>query len=212
MMTVALFASLFVLTGCSQTAAPVGNQTRGASNPNSQEDGSNSNRDNARAGRRMPDFGQPQRQPDIRGLVKSIVGNEATVLKIDMGQRQASSTPEMGTSTKEGAALSFGNPNSPGGRMPAGGPGGPGGFGGPGEQTENSRVKMLEELKKISTGEEKIILPVGIQMLKSSRNDETKKMEMVEASLSDITADKTVTIWLNAQITDKKVAEFVLIN
>ena len=35
---------------------------------------------------------------------------------------------------------------------------------------------------------------------------------MIEASLSDITPDKSITIWLNSDVTDKKVAEFVLIN
>jgi hypothetical protein len=84
-------------------------------------------------------------------------------------------------------------------------------MGGPGgAQDENSRATMLAELKKISTGEEKVIIPVGIKMLKSSANG--TKREMVEANLSDITNDKMITIWLNQSVTDKKVAEFVLIN
>lgn len=210
-MPAALLALLLVLSGCSQSVKQNDGRTSQGDNRGNQEEGSASaDRGDTRNSRRMPDFGQPQRQPDIRGLVKSIVGNEVTILKVDMGQRRASSTPEAGTSTdnKEGASLSLGGPGA-GGRMPAGGPGG---FGGPGEQPENNRANMLEELKKISTGEEKITIPVGIQMLKASRDGSAKKMEMVEASLSDITADKMVTVWLNSQISDKKVAEFVLIN
>jgi hypothetical protein len=49
-------------------------------------------------------------------------------------------------------------------------------------------------------------------MLKSSVNADTNKREMVEATLADITADKFITIWLNTSVTDKKVADFILIN
>ena len=77
----------------------------------------------------------------------------------------------------------------------------------------------------MSTGEEKIIIPVGIKMMKSSSNASTGKREMVEATLADITTDKTLMIWLNANIaasttatgtstatSDRKIADFVLIN
>ena len=64
----------------------------------------------------------------------------------------------------------------------------------------------------MSTGEEKVIIPVGIQMLKADPNNTGKQRTMVEATISYITADKMVTIWLDATVTDKKVASFVMIN
>ena len=35
---------------------------------------------------RSPDFGQPERQPDAMGIVKSVTGNEVTILKLDMSK------------------------------------------------------------------------------------------------------------------------------
>jgi len=197
-----LFLTLaLVLTGCSKNS-----QVTKEQNSRSGENGRE---------RRMPDFGQPERQPDIRGVVKSVLSNEVTVLKIDLPNpgHNASSTSASGTirnneqEGKAGAALAVtgsGARMMPGGGMMAGGPGGPG------EQNSDSRAQMLEKLKEMSTGEEKIIIPVGIKMLKGEMSD--KKRTMVEATLADITADKSITVWLNSSITDKKVAEFVLIN
>lgn len=163
---------------------------------------------------RMPDFGQPKRQADIRGVVKSITGNEVAILKMDInaGGRRASSSSENANSenTKNSPSVSLSGasvPGSGGGRM-----GGMGGPGGPGGEPMTDRSAMLEELKKMSTGEDRVIIPVGIQMLKSSSNTETNKREMVEATLEDIKSDKMITIWLNNSVTDKKVAEFILIN
>ena len=157
----------------------------------------------------MPDFGQPKEQPDIRGIVKSIVGNQVTVLKLDRPQNASEQNDE---TKKEDSDTASGNnakiPVRMGGTgMMMGGPGGrPGG-----EDESSTREDMLERIKAMSTGEETITIPVGIQMLKPS-SDGSKKMEMVEASLSDIAADKSITVWLNKDITDKKVASFVLVN
>jgi hypothetical protein len=99
-----------------------------------------------------------------------------------------------------------------GGEMPGGGRGGNVAGGGVAGENADSRAQMLAKLKEMSTGEETITIPVGIQMLKSSTNTDNGKREMVEASIADLSADKTITVWLNAAVTDKKVAEFVLIN
>jgi hypothetical protein len=159
---------------------------------------------------RRPDFGQPDRPADIRGLVKSIVGNEATVLKLDMGANRASSTPEnkSGSTTDKTARLSLGGSQA----MRTGGPGGMGGAGRPGEQDSDTRAQMLAKLKEMSTGEEKIIIPVGIKMMKPSSDAASGRREMVEATLADVTSDKNIIVWLNASISDKKVADFVIIN
>jgi hypothetical protein len=85
-------------------------------------------------------------------------------------------------------------------------------FGGPGGGTDSSRAEMLEKIKEMSTGEDKIIIPVGIRMLKFDSSSDNKQREAIEAVLSDVSADKTITVWLNHDIKDKKVAEFVLIN
>lgn len=207
--SVSFLALTLVLTGCaksSQTAKNAGNN------------------DASRSGRmRQPDFGQPDRAPDVRGIVKSVVGNEVTVLKIDMpaGGFQASSTPRQENGAENNPAR-----NAAGLAGPVGGGMMPGGAGGPGEQTTESRAQMLARLKELSTGEEKIIIPVGIQMLKMDTSD--GKRTMVEATLADITADKNLTVWLSSgasagnsatstasttiMAAERKIAEFVLIN
>jgi hypothetical protein len=86
-----------------------------------------------------------------------------------------------------------------------------GGPPGQGNQTSETRAQMLEKMKAMSTGEEIVVIPIGIQMLKSGDNTAGEKAEMVEASLKDMTADKMVTIWVDGNVKDKKVASFVLI-
>lgn len=208
-----LFAFLLVLSGCSQKQA-TGNIT----NPG--QAGAPGGR-----GSKMLDFGQPSRQADIRGIVKSIVGNEVDILKVDIrggrGGNNASSTEASSTNPSNNqapvASLNVGGNGAPsgqggnrqgGGNRGFGGQGGQGGAGG----APVDRTAMLAQLKAMSTGEDKIIIPVGIKMLKTSIDTNTKQRTAVEATLSDVTADKTITIWLDSSVTDKKVAEFVLIN
>src|SRR5665648_407521 len=86
-----LLAFLLVLSGCSQNLA--GNNQK------------NTNANGARLGDglRMPDFGQPDRQADIRGIVKSIIGNEATILKVDvMGERGGATASSTGPASASG--------------------------------------------------------------------------------------------------------------
>lgn len=200
-----LLASLsLALTGCG--SQPANNSANGNSSSTGQPSGAP--QAGNRGDRRMPDFGQPKTEPDVRGIIKTIVGNEVDILKIDMQRRNATSTDPAGAAAKTGTARAS---LSIGGGMPAGGPGGMGGGRQGGEGfSETSRAEMLKKLKEMSTGEEKVIIPVGIKMLKAS--DTKGKREMVEASLSDLAADKSITIWLNKSVTDKKVAEFVLVN
>ena len=208
LITSTMFAALLlVLTGCSSSAPASNGGQANNQNPAGQP------------GPRRPDFGQPQRQPDIRGVVKSIVGNEATILKVDTNFRQASSTPDNGSggasTTRSATRLSLGGTGggAGGGRGGAGGGfGGPGGPGGPGGGGASNRAAMIAQLEAMSTGEDTVIIPVGIKMLKPDASSTTGKRTMVEATLADITPDKIITIWLNTAVTDKKVADFVLIN
>lgn len=165
---------------------------------------------------RRPDFGQPDREADVSGIVKSISGNSVTVLKIDRpaSGRMGSSTNEVageGTATRQGSGNMM---LGPGGRT--GGQGGGTRFvagGRPGgEDNEESRAAMLARLKEMSSGEETVTIPVGIQMLKPDTTAPTdQRPTMIEATLTDITADKMITVWLDGSVTDRKVASFVMI-
>lgn len=196
-----LFGVLLTLSACSKV--PV-NNVQNSANPQ---------QNNGSPRSRMPDFGQPDRPADIRGVVKSITGNEAVILKVDMragrGGQNVSSTPgnDSASGNSQAPAVSL---SGAGGERRAFGGGGPGGQGGQGGTTE--RAAMLERIKAMSTGEETITIPVGIQMLKASSDATAKQPVMVEATLSDIVSDKSITIWLASSTTDKKVAEFILIN
>jgi hypothetical protein len=89
--------------------------------------------------------------------------------------------------------------------------GGPGMGGGDRGDRENGD-EMIEMIKERATGKETIIVPVGIKMLKfSSEDTEQRKREMIEANLSDIKSDSIITVWLNGDITDRQIADFVLI-
>jgi hypothetical protein len=151
---------------------------------------------------RRPDFGQPKTQPEVRGVVKSVIGNEVSVLKVDMPQRASSTDTTTASSTRR---LSIGTTQD----VPGGGMGMGMGGGRPGEDATTDRETLMAQVKAMSTGEEKVTIPVGIKMLKAGTDD---SRSMVEANISDITADKMITIWLDASVTDKKVASFVLIN
>jgi len=180
------------------------------------------------SGRRMPDYGQPSRPSDVRGLVKSIIGNQATILELPAGGgRRASSTPATansgGGSGTAAPAISLtggagrggfaggAGGGGGGGGFAGGAGGGGGGFGGAGGSA-TARAAMIAQLEKSATGEETITIPVGIQMLKSGVDSATQKRTMVAATLTDVTADKIITVWLNPAVTDQKVAQFVLIN
>lgn len=203
-LSMACFGLVLTLSACGTTQTPT---VAGNNNP-------------APGTNRRPDYGQPKTQPEIRGLVKSVIGNEVIILKIDRPQGATSTATSTASGTKTPILSLTGGTGDTGGR-PAGGfagggnrPGGQGGLGGPGggTNTATDRTAMLERMKAMSTGEEKVIIPVGIQMLKSDSSNTGKQRSMVEATISDITADKSLTIWLDASVSDKKVASFVMIN
>ena len=156
-------------------------------------------------GFRRPDFGQPERQADISGLVKSITGNEVTILKVERPQMQNSDQGKEGDENKS-AQLSLGTGSS--GRMP----GMKGGGTRDRNMDEDMQVQMLERMKEVSTGEETVMIPVGIQMLKMERNNKEKEPEAFEATLSDIKTDAMINVWLDENVAERNLASFVLIN
>jgi hypothetical protein len=201
------FITMLTLTACSSKSA-------------SNQQNSNQTGPNGRGGR-MPDFGQPEKQADISGLVKSITGNQVTIIKMDRTFRgQATSTEGNGASNQANNLNRSGNNLS---RTMTGGVGRPGGMMGGGQrpdgqgaQSAESRTAMLEQIKKMSTGEVTVTIPVGIKMLKSNTSASGQEPKMIEATLADITVDKMINIWTdestaNGSSTDKKVASFVLI-
>ena len=186
----ALIIAIFALTGCAQK------QTEGGT-------GNADNQENFAV--RRPDFGQPKRDADIRGFVKSIVGNEIKIFKIERPQLSQETLEDSDENAGEEQKTTLGT-NTTGTRMPGMG----GGMRSSGTRPdEDARAAMLERMKEMSTGEETILVPVGIQMLKPDEDKE--KMELVEATLEDIKEDKMLQIWLNESVSERKVAEFVLI-
>lgn len=155
-------------------------------------------------GRRMPDFGQPEKTSDIRGLVTKVVGNEVTVLKIERpeGFEERSNTEDSDESEeKKSTTLGTGSTRMPGmgmGRM------------GGGNRGDMDADAILEKMKEMGGEEVTVTIPVGIQMLMP---DETEgdKPNMIEASLSDVEKDKMINIWLNDEVLEKQVASFVMI-
>lgn len=180
-----VFSVSFILTGCTKK----------------QENQQNQNK------KEVPsEFTKPEKQPDISGIVKSIVGNEVIIIKIDI--TSTASTDSVGDvqEKQNQAKLSLGTSSG----RPSGGPGmGMRPSGGEGMDDE-SRAQMLAKIKEMSTGEEKVIIPVGIQMLKSGTSSNSRVM--VEASLSDIVPDKMLMIWLDPNVSDRKLANFVEIS
>lgn len=158
--------------------------------------------------RRMPDFGQPESDANLSGLVRSIVGNEVTILKIERPQFNREKGTEQGTETtsedKQRTALSFGGAS--GGTRPESG------MMGRRQSGDSDNSSMLEMLKEMSPGEEKVIIPVGIQMLKREETSERGTPNMIAATLEDIKQDSMLMIWLDDSINDRKVAKFVVIN
>lgn len=186
-----LIICLLLVSGCTQT------QTNGQDTAVNKDD----------FAMRRPDFGQPERDADTRGLVKSIIGNEITILKIERsqsGQADLENSDENADSAEDSKA-SVGA-GTTGTRIPGMG----GGMRSSGAVPDDAaRDAILERMKEMSTGEEIIVVPVGIQMLKPNENNEEK--ELIEATFEDVDQDKMIQVWLNESVTDRKVAEFILI-
>ncbi|MFA5318675.1 MAG: hypothetical protein WC323_04390 [Patescibacteria group bacterium] len=166
---------------------------------------------------RRPDFGQPERPADISGIVASIIGNEVTVLKIERPDRDNANNAagnDSGDAEAEGQSRNLGTAfNGSSGRIPgAGGVAGGGMRGGGFAMNADNQAQILERMKEMSSGEEKVIIPVGIQMLKPDSENTTGEISMMEATLSDITANKMLRIWFDENITDKNIATFVVVN
>ncbi len=149
-------------------------------------------------------FERPEEKADISGIVKTIVGNEATILKIERpGISENVDNGNVDTKNDESETEQESRPDG-GMGMGMGMGGGMGGRLNTGTEDEES-AERLEMLKSMSTGEERIIIPVGIKMLKSDDGEATI------ATLDNITKDQMLMIWIDKTITDKNIATFVMI-
>ncbi len=150
---------------------------------------------------RIPDFERPEEEPNISGIVKTIIGNEITILKIERAPKfkeendenkdiEKSEDDKKEESAKEQRPASgFGGGMGMGEKLNAG-------------TADDEKLAML---KSMSVGEEKITIPIGIKMLKSEDG------EMVDAALDDIIKDQMLIIWTDKAILDKNIANFVII-
>lgn len=139
-------------------------------------------------------FKQPEREPEISGVVKSIIGNTATVAIVEK-QTGDNATEEV--SDKNATAIGITTPttNIPGS--------------GSGRLNRDATISDADRLAKLlerSTGQETLTVPVGIAMTKISEGEDR---ERIEANLDDLNSGSMISVWLNQEIKDKKVAEFV---
>ncbi len=170
---------------------------------------------------------RPEREPDMMGMVSGMVGNQVTILLFNQedmpfGQRSATEQTSDDNKTDQGTALNpatvFGSSGGTAGTGMGRGMGGgfrgapPGSEGGTGtfdrEAMLEARNEMLKELKAKSIGTETIMIPVGIPIISGGRpGGESGAQNQI--SFSDIQKDSLITVWLNPEVQDKKVAEFV---
>ncbi|MDD2656808.1 MAG: hypothetical protein PHQ18_04575 [Patescibacteria group bacterium] len=188
---IASLALVFFVTGCSNNTSVNGDSASTTTNNKTGQ---------------FQDPNMPERNVDISGVVKSMVGNEVTITQIDMEkirEKMMESRQASGDTNTDPAVFvgTRGTGMGPGGGMM----GGMGGGTPPGEansEEATARNEMMAELtKEYSLGDVKVIIPVGIAMNKRGE----------ASSLADVIVGSNLSIWLNTSVTDKKVAEYVSI-
>jgi hypothetical protein len=172
---------------------------------------------------------RPEREPDMMGMVSNMVGNQVTILlfneedmPFNRGVQSEGSGATPSNAQSQGSTLNpqaaFGGTTAPAGTGMGRGMGSgfrgvpPGGEGGTGtfdrEAMLAAREEMLKELKSKSIGTETIMIPVGIPIIGGVRTG-VESGAQNQISFSDIQKDSLITVWLNPEVQDKKVAEFV---
>jgi hypothetical protein len=166
---------------------------------------------------------RPEREPDMMGMVSNMVGNQVTILlfneedmpmnraiRPDVDQSQQENTGERTSEFNPSQALGATN----GTTMPRSGAGmgagmrsgqGPDGQAIDRDALMAARNEMLKELKAKSIGSETITIPVGIPIVGGGRPGAETQIDF-----SSIQKDSMITVWLNEEIQDKKIADFVV--
>jgi len=136
-------------------------------------------------------------RPDISGIITKITANEITVAEIEMPEKSQSDNSE--EDGEERQAIAFGTTQPVG--APGGGPGG-----GPGDGSGGgNRDSIIENMNLSEATKVNVIVPVGIAMTMMGDDGE------VEATISDLESEQMVNIWLNDDVTDRNVADYVVI-
>jgi len=142
-------------------------------------------------------FVAPEREAEINGVIKSIDANQIVVAIVE---RQSGGNAVAITEDGEKTVAIGGTTDT---RIPGSGMGG-----GSNRDSSISDADRLAKLLERSTGQVTITVPVGIAMTKFSEDGDGEK---IEATLSDLKSGKMLSVWLNENIEDRKVAEFVSI-
>lgn len=146
---------------------------------------------------------QPEGEADLSGIIRSVVGNEFVVAKLDLsemggeGMMPNGEMPEGEMEESDDAAvLSFGST----GGMPGGGQGGGPDGGGPGGMMgEDDSDDATTELLRQSTENVIVTIPVGIQITKGAES----------LTISDLAAGDMLTIWFDDSVEGRNVAKYV---
>lgn len=166
---------------------------------------------------------RPEREPDMMGMVSGMVGNQVTLLlfneedmPMNRAMRPEGERDQQDQNRERSATL---NPSqalgATGGTMPrmggGMGTGMRGGQGADGQMVDREamlamRNEMLKELKSKSIGTETITIPVGIPIVGGGRPGAEDQIDF-----SSIQQDSIITVWLNNEIDDRKVADFVVL-
>lgn len=181
-----LLAIIILITGCNQKI---------------QENNYDKTTINKKQNFHRPDFGQPEKTPDLVGIVKSIVGNEIILLEIEIPNRNQIKEKAENKPTNDKIKT----------QKPLGGGINIGGRGMGINRNEEEQQNMLEMLKTRSIAESTVTIPVGIRMLKPEIDSKTQEINTLEANLADIKKDQMLSIWLNQDVDERQIAEFVLI-
>jgi hypothetical protein len=74
---------------------------------------------------------------------------------------------------------------------------------------EATRTALKEEINNATLWEIKLTVPVWIPMIK--KEEQGPDAPTLEASLADLKVWQYISVWLNIEVIDRKVAEFVKI-
>jgi len=147
---------------------------------------------------------RPERTSDIAGVIRSINGNEMLVALMNRSAQSEVDPNTEESDSKSSADLSSALSRTSGGMRPGGG----GGTGAGSDMSEADRLAMILEKSEENV---KVLVPVGIAMIKGGAMGamDEEEAEVEVASFSDLVAGKTVNVWLDQAHEDRKVAEFI---
>jgi len=176
---IALLSMVVLLSGCSTAATTEATGTQGANSAVTSQQPSAAG--SGAGGTENPSPGQGR--PDLFGKVKSIAGNEVTLLLADMPEMPERAEMQENTAVSEES------------KETARSQAGPGGFaGGPPGMERGENQPVTRDLSAIDfTGETKtLLIPVATPVVSGNRGEATEELDF-----SDIEAGDILQIWLD---------------